>query len=84
MIFMYMNQDATIHIRNKYLHQLLLNIWKKLKIFTLCNQFFSFTKDFDSSGGRVMKLTALGYRNLLFEVRGKCKYMHEDIRNILR
>ena len=29
MIFMFMNQDATLHIRNKYLNQLLLNKWKE-------------------------------------------------------
>ena len=60
MIFMFMNLDATIYIRNKYLNKLLLNIWKELKIFTLCNQFFSFTNDLDSSGGRVMKFTSSG------------------------
>ena len=78
MIFMFMNLDATINIRNIYLNELLLNIWKKLKIFTLCNQFFSFTNDFDSSGGREMKFTASHswHRSLLIEARGKCKYMH--------
>ena len=38
--------------------------------------FFSFTHDFDRSGGRVMKFTASWHRSLLFEVRCKCKYMH--------
>ena len=71
MIFMFMNLDATIYIRNKYLNELFLNIWKELKIFELCNHFFSFTNDFDSSGGRVMKFTASA-----IEVRGKCKYMY--------
>ena len=65
-----------MYIRSKYLNELLTKIWKELKIFTLCTQFFSFTKDFDSSGGRVMKFTASGYYRLLIEVRGKCKYMH--------
>ena len=55
---------------NKYLNELLLKILKELKIFTLCNQFFSFTEDFDCSGGRVMKFTASGHRSLLIEVRG--------------
>ena len=76
MIFMFMNLDATIYIRNKYLNELLLNIWKKLKILTLCNQFFSFTNDFDSSASRVMKLTASAHRSLLIEVRRKCKCMY--------
>ena len=40
MIFMFMNLDATIYIRNSYLNKLLLIIWKELKIFTLSNQFF--------------------------------------------
>ena len=43
MIFMFMNLDATIYFRDKYLNELFLNIWKELKIFTLRNQFFSFT-----------------------------------------
>ena len=77
MIFMFMNLDANhatvqIYVRNIYLNELLLNIWKELKIFTLCNQFLSFTNAFNSSGGRVMKFTALGHRSLLIEVRGKC------------
>ena len=76
MIHMFMNLDATIYIKNKYLNELLLNIWKELKIFTFCNQFF-FTNDFDSSGGIwVMKLTASAHPSLLIEVRGKFKYMH--------
>ena len=58
MIFIFMNLDETICIRNKYFNELLLNIWKELKIFTLRNQFFSFTNDFNSSGGRMMKFTA--------------------------
>ena len=76
MIFIFMYLDATLYIRNKYLNELLLNIWKELNIFTLCNQFFSFTNDSDSSGGGVMKFTASGHRSLLIEARGKCKYMH--------
>ena len=58
MIFMFMNVDATIYIRKKYLNEFLLNIWKELKTFTLCSQLFSLANDFDSSGGRVMKFTA--------------------------
>ena len=65
MIFLFMNLVATIYKGNKHLNELLLNIWKELKIFTLCNQFFSFTNDFDCSGGRVMKFTASGHRSLL-------------------
>ena len=71
-----MNLDATIYIRNKYLNEFLLNIWNELKIFILCNIFFSFTNDFDSSGGRVIKFLASDHRSLLIEVNGKCKYMH--------
>ena len=76
MIFLFMILDATLYIRHKYLNELLLKIWKELNIFTLRNQFFSFSNDFDSSGGRVMKFTASGNRSLLIEVRFKCKYMH--------
>ena len=68
MIFIFMNVDATIYIRSKYLNEFLLNIWKELKIFTLGNNFFSFTNEFDSSGGRVMKFPASGHRSLLIEV----------------
>ena len=75
MIFMFMNLDARVYIRNKYLNELLLYIRKELKIFSLCNQFFSFTNDFDSSDGRVMQFKASGHRSLLIEVRSKCKYM---------
>ena len=57
--------------------------YMKKYIFTLCNEFFLFTKNFDSSGGRV-KFTASGHRSLIIEIRGKYKYMHYDIRNILR
>ena len=71
MIIMFMIIHATLYIRNKYLNELFLNIWKELKIFTLCNQFFSFNNGFDSSGGRVMKFTASGHRSLLIEERGK-------------
>ena len=42
------------------------------------------TNDFDSSGGKMMKFIVSGHRSLLIEVRGKCKYIHQDIRNILR
>ena len=45
MILMFMNIDPTIYIRNKYLNELLLNIWKELKILTLSNNFFSLTND---------------------------------------
>ena len=76
MVFIFMNLDATIYIRSKYLNEFLLNIWNELKIFTLCNIFFSFTSDFDSSGGRVMKFPASGHRSLLIEASGKCKYVH--------
>ena len=76
MIFMFMNLDATRYIRNKYLNELLLNIWKELKMFTLRNNFFSFNNDFDISDGRVMKFTASGHPSLLIEVRGKCKCMN--------
>ena len=51
-----------IYIRSKYLNEFLINIWKELKIFTFCNQFFS-TNDFDSSGGKVMKFPASGHRS---------------------
>ena len=44
MIFMIMNQDATVYLINKCLNELLLNIWKELKIFTLCNHFFHLPK----------------------------------------
>ena len=76
MIFMFMNIDATMYVRSKHFNELLLNISKELKIlnFTLCNQFFSFTNDFNSSGGRVMKFPASGHRSLVIEARGKCKY----------
>ena len=43
------------------MNELLLILWKELKIFTLCNKFFSFTNDFNNSGGRVMKFTASGH-----------------------
>ena len=76
MIFMFVNLYATLYKKKNYLDELLLNIYKELKIFTLCNQFFAFTNDFDSSGGIVMKFTASGHRSLVIEVRGKCKYMH--------
>ena len=76
MIFMFMNLEATMYIRNKYLNELLLNIVKELKIFVLCNQFFSFTNNFNSSGARVMTFAASGHRSLLIEVRGNCKYKH--------
>ena len=72
MIFMLINLDAIC--RKKYLNELLLNKWKELKIFTLFNQFFSFTNDFDRLGVRVMKFTASGHRSLLIEVRGKCMH----------
>ena len=55
MIFMFINLDATKYIRSNNLNELLIKIRKELNIFTLCNKFFSFTNDFDSSGGRVMK-----------------------------
>ena len=68
MIFMFINLDATTYITSKYLNKLLLKISKELKIFTLCNKFFSFTNIFDLSGGRVKKFTASGHRSLLIEV----------------
>ena len=40
MIFIFMNLDATIYIKSKYLNEFLLNIFKELKIFTLFNNFF--------------------------------------------
>ena len=62
--------------KKQIFEELLRKIWKELKIFTLCHQFFSFTDDFESTCGRVMKFRATGYLSLLIEVRGKCKYMH--------
>ena len=41
----------------------------EIMIFTLCNKFFSFTNDFDISGGRVVTFTASGNRSLLIEGR---------------
>ena len=63
-----------MYARIKYLNELFLKILKEFKIFTLCNQFFSFTNDFDSSGC-IVKFTASAHRSLLIEVRGKYKYM---------
>ena len=67
---MFINLDVIIYmyIRSKYLNESLVKIWKEFKIFRLCNQFFSFTNDFDSSGGRVMKFTASGHRSLYIDM----------------
>ena len=69
MIFIFMNLVATTYA-------FLLTISKELNMFTLCNNFFLFTNDFDSSGDRVMKFPASGHRSFLIDVSGKCKYMH--------
>ena len=57
-IYIHESSCNYIYIRSKYLNEILLNIYKELSIFTLCNNFFSFTNDFDSLGGRVMKFPA--------------------------
>ena len=65
MKFMFINQNETMYIRIKYLKELLLEMWKELKIFTLSSQFFSFTSEFDYSGGIEMKFAASRHREFI-------------------